>query len=140
MFSPQQHSRIQNYTSVLDHLKGALKSMHALSIGDVRRAVTSWFSFEGGDVYTPDEPITFELAVRSDLDETQLTSLDATVTIEHRETDSVVDQHQVTVDRTHRTVECAPLSTPGVYTISITAPGAAPVSDVFAVLADEPES
>lgn len=140
MYSPQRHSRIQNYRSVLDHLKGVLRAPHSLKIDDLRRAVTSWFSYDGGDVYAPDEPVRFQVALRSDLDPTQLEAQDATVTVADHDSGDVAVEQQIRVDRTHREFELPPAPAPGVYTITVAGAGASPVSDVFAVLADEPAS
>jgi lecithin:cholesterol acyltransferase len=137
MFSPQQHARIQNYGSVLDHLKGALKSLHAVKISDLRELITSWFSFVGGDIYAPDEPISFELAVMSRMDEEQLPGVRGTVSVKNRETKKEVQRKQIDVGRTHSSFELPPLGE-GTFTIEVTAAGAAPVSDVFAVLGPLP--
>jgi hypothetical protein len=137
MFSPQQHARMQNHGPILDHLEGRLKSLHAVKISDVRRTVTSWFCFSGGDVYAPGEPITFQLSLRSHLDESQLPDLEVTVAVTDRDTDTVTDRRALRINRVHRLYELAPPPKPGVFTLDITADAAAPLSDVFAVVGEE---
>ena len=70
-FAPQRHARLQNYNPMLDHLKGVLASLYQVRISDLRAAVTVWFSYDGDDIYLPDEAIVIRLraivAVTEDL-------------------------------------------------------------------------
>jgi pimeloyl-ACP methyl ester carboxylesterase len=145
MYSPQQHARIQNYASVLEHLRGLLTGMHLKRIDDLRgrdqrRQVAFRLAYDGEDLYDAGEPITFRAALRSDADEHQVGELKAEATLTSQETGATVESRPVTLERDLRAVfELAP-PPPGVYTIELTAPGAAPVSDVFAVLETETAS
>jgi hypothetical protein len=139
MYSPQQHARIQNQAAVLEHLRGLLTRLHTASVADLlgpdlRRDRDFRLSYEGEDLYLHGEPIVFQAAMRGGA-ERERSELPAKVTLTQRESGTVVATEPVTLlDEEHRSFELSPPPAPGIYTIEVKARGAAPVSDVFAVV------
>ena len=133
-FAPEQHARLQNYNSMLAHLKGVLSSMYQVRIEDLRAGVTTWFSYRADDLFFADEPITIELGTRSAIEESLLPDCEARVTITDQAKGALVINQSVIVPRSLTRFEFGTLA-PGTYTIQVTGqPGeVGPVSDVLAV-------
>jgi pimeloyl-ACP methyl ester carboxylesterase len=144
MFTPYQHARLQNHGPVLDHMKGLMRSLHELTIEEVRSlempderdVVTMWFSYSGEDVYAEGAPITFELALVSGLDASQLPSANVTVRVTNRETREVAAMKTLEVIPERGAYELEPLPS-GSYTIAVEGPeGSTPVTDVFLIVGE----
>jgi pimeloyl-ACP methyl ester carboxylesterase len=136
-FAPQRHARLQNYNPMLDHLKGVLTSLYQVRIDDLRATVTAWFSYDGDDIYLPDEPVQVRLRANVALSEDLMPDIEATVRVVDLATHSEVLQRKLQVRRHWQDVTLGSLA-PGSYRIEIGGRGdTAPVSDVFAVAAPD---
>jgi len=136
-FAPEQHARLQNYGSMLAHLKGVLSSLYQVRIDDVRSAATAWFSYRADDVYLPSEPVTVQLAGRSSVDESLLPEVKATLEVTDRATGELARRLEMPVPRTLTDVDLGPLP-PGSYTFEARGlPGTASLSDVLVVAGPE---
>lgn len=136
-FAPEQHSRLQPNTALLNHLSGVLQALHATRIEDLRRRMTSWFALDIDDVYLPGEPVSVHLRVLSDLDSGTLPELKATVAVQDKATGQQVACRDAMVPQGATEVVIGELD-PGSYLVKVTGPaGAAAVSDIFAVASPE---
>ena len=136
-FAPQQHSRLQNYDAMLDHLKGVLASLYLPRIEDVRATVTAWFSYDGDDVYLPEEPVRIRLRAHVAVTEDLMPEVQATIRVTDQVTGKDLPDRPVQARRDWQDIELGVLP-PSTYTIEIQGQGdTAPVSDVFVVAAPE---
>ena len=136
-FAPQQHARLQNYNSMLDHLKGVLASLYLPRIDDLRAAGTAWFSYNGDDVYLPGEPVRVQLRAHIAVTEDLMPDVEATVRVTDRVTGADILQQSVRVGRQWQELELGILA-PGTYLVE--AQGrrdSEPVSDVFVIAAPD---
>jgi pimeloyl-ACP methyl ester carboxylesterase len=133
-FAPEQHARLQNYNSMLAHLKGVLSSLYHVRVEDLRSTVTVWFSYRADDLYFADEPLVIELGTRSALDESLLPDVEAVVTFTDQTTGLAAITRPVIVTRNLARFEFGLLPA-GTYTVQVTGSraGTAPLSDVVAV-------
>jgi pimeloyl-ACP methyl ester carboxylesterase len=132
-FAPEQHARLQNYDSMLAHLKGVLSSLYQVRVEDLRAAATAWYAFKADDVYLPDEPVAVQLGLCSAEDKTSLPDAEAVITLTNRLTGAVLPQRPRRIGRGMSPVVLGALP-PGEYTITITGHAeTAPVSDVLVV-------
>jgi hypothetical protein len=132
-FAPQQHARLQAYDPMLDHLKGVLTALYHVRIEDLRRVMTSWFSYRGDDLYLSGEPVAVELATRSSLDEDLLPLVEATITVTDRMTGQQVLTMAARVPRESQRFELGTLPA-GTYLVEVSGRrDTAPVSDVIVV-------
>jgi len=136
-FAPQRHARLQNYNPMLEHLKGVLASLYQVRIDDLRAAVTAWFSYEGDDVYLPEEPVRIRLRAHVAVTEELMPEVEAILLIVDLATNGQVLRRNLQVRRQWQEVELGSLA-PGAYRIEIGGRSdTAPVSDVFAVAAPD---
>ena len=132
-FAPEQHARLQNYDSMLAHLKGVLSTLYQVRVQDLRSQVTSWFSYSAEDVYLPGEPVSVSLAACSSVDEGLLPDVPASLTVTNRETGELAHGSTLRVPRQRTTFEVGPLP-PGTYTVQVSGRRqTAPLSDVLVV-------
>ncbi|MEU6883370.1 hypothetical protein [Streptomyces sp. NPDC046712] len=132
-FVPQLHASLQNRDAMLDHLKGVLQSLHDVRIDDLRRGVTSWFSYLGDDLYLTGEPVVCEIGAHSALGEGQLPEVRARLAVTDRLTGQQVCDRAVTVARQRRRFSLDPLPA-GTYDLLVGAtPDTASLSEVFVV-------
>lgn len=137
-FAPEQHARLQNYDSMLAHLKGAVSALYQVRIEDLRAAKTAWYSYASEPLYLPGEPLTVQLATCSAVDVTLLPASDAMVTVTDRATGAAVITRRLRIPQGPLQSYELGVVTPGTYRIDVTG-GAetAPVSDVIYVAAPE---
>jgi len=131
-FAPQLHASLQNESSMLNHLAGVLQSLGEVKVEDLRDAVPAWFGLLGDDLYLPDEPVTVGLSLEAAAGPAQLPSLEATLTVTDRVARADVLTRRITVNRERGPVALGLLPA-GEYDLTVTAPGAAPLRDVFLV-------
>jgi hypothetical protein len=137
IFPPEQHSRLQNNTPLLNHLSGVIKSLHESRIEDLRRRVTSWFALDVDDVYLPGEPVSVHIQALSDLDFGTLQVVKTTIVVQNEATGQQVARRDIVVPRERTEVVLGELA-PGTYLLTVSGPaGTAQVSDVFAVASPE---
>jgi hypothetical protein len=118
---------------MLDHLKGVLTALYHVRIEDLRRVMTSWFSYRGDDLYLSGEPVAVELATRSSLDEDLLPLVEATITVTDRMTGQQVLTMAARVPRESQRFELGTLPA-GTYLVEVSGRrDTAPVSDVIVV-------
>jgi Lecithin:cholesterol acyltransferase len=135
-FAPEQHARLQNYDSMLAHLKGAVSSLYQVRIEDLRAARTAWFSYAAEALYLPEEPFTIRLATCSAVDESLLPAADAMVTVTDRTTGAVPIRRTLRVPQGPLTEYELGMLAPGTYQVDVTGgPDTAPLSDVAVVAA-----
>lgn len=132
-FAPEQHARLQNYDSMLAHLKGVLSALYQVRIDDLRAGATSWFSYEAEDVFLSGDPVTLRLGTCSAVDELLLPGVEANLIVTDRATGvAVVDRH-VHVPRHPTEFDLGPLL-PGVYGVEVKGHAdTASLSDVLVV-------
>lgn len=141
-FAPQRHARLQNYDPMLDHLRGVLTSLYQVRIDDLRAAVTTWFSYDGEDVYLPGEPVEVRLRAQVALTKDLVPEVEAIARVVNVATGSEVLQRTLRVRRQWQKVTLGRL-VPGSYCFEIDGPGTtgrgdtAPLSDVFVVAAPD---
>jgi hypothetical protein len=139
MYTPERHASIQNFETVLVHLKGVVSSLYGPDIDDFRAVHDVWFSMDLQDVYERSEPVTVELAMRALAGEGALPEVAATVTLTNRDTGEVSVRREVQLSREPTPVDLG-AQPRGTYQVTVTGPGsAAPVQDVFVVF-DEVEA
>lgn len=132
-FAPQRHARLQNYDPMLDHLRGVLTSLYQARIDDLRAGVTTWFSYDGADVYLPGEPVEVRLQAQVALTEDLVPDVEATIRVADATTGGEVLRRTLKVRRQWQKVDLGQLA-PGSYRFEIKGRGETmPLSDVFAV-------
>jgi pimeloyl-ACP methyl ester carboxylesterase len=136
-FAPQRHSRLQNYNPMLDHLKGVLASLYQVRIDDLRATVTAWFSYDGDDMYLPEEPVRVRLRAHVAVTEELMPQVEATVRVIDLATGGEVLRRDLQVRRQWQDLELQPLD-PGAYRVEVHGRSdTAPISDVLTVAAPE---
>ncbi len=114
-----------------------LASLYQVRIDDLRAAVTAWFSYEGDDVYLPEEPVRIRLRAHVAVTEELMPEVEAILLIVDLATNGQVLRRNLQVRRQWQEVELGSLA-PGAYRIEIGGRSdTAPVSDVFAVAAPD---
>ena len=64
-YTPERHASIQNFDTVLVHLKGVVRALYGSDIEDFRAVHDVWFSVDLDDVYASEEPVVVDVAMRA---------------------------------------------------------------------------
>ena len=99
--------------------------------------MTAWFSYDGDDVFLPEEPVRIRLRAHVAVTEDLMPEVQATIRVTDQVTGKDLPDRPVQARRDWQDIELGVLP-PSTYTIEIQGQGdTAPVSDVFVVAAPE---
>lgn len=139
MYTPERHASIQNFDTVLVHLKGVVSALYGPDIEDFRAVHDVWFSVDLDDVYASDESVVVEVALRALAGESALPDVPVSLTVTDRDTGEVRARKEVRASREAGAIDLGVLPR-GTYQLDVAGPGsAAPLQDVFVVF-DEVET